>query len=319
MDAVTRVPQIAAVGLASWDWLLTVKKYPAAGGYAVVEDVSSQPGGTTANSAVALAKLGATVSFAGMVGDDDHGLSMRGALREAGVNIDWLETRPGERTDSTYIVVSEEPRDRTIFWPPGAHIVRGDPLDIPSIFGHDLVLSDVDDMPLRRFLSDLPAHTLPATRLLGTLTYQAEPEHPDRLEVMLRHDAIVGNEREAMLLTDTATLDRAISVIQAGMTGANLRAAVISRGPEGATAFTARERWELPADRMVVIDTTGAGDAFTAGVAYGMALRWTWPKTLRLANAMGGLATRALGAQASLPDWSEISELTGEPASYWHE
>jgi sugar/nucleoside kinase (ribokinase family) len=136
---------------------------------------------------------------------------------------------------------------------------------------------------------------------------------------MLRHDAIVGNEREAMLLTETASLDQAIAVLQTGMIGANLRAAVISRGENGATAITARERWDLPAERVVAIDTTGAGDAFTAGVAYGMALRWPWPKTLRLANAMGGLATRALGAQASLPDWPEIYALTGEPESFWHE
>lgn len=315
----TRAPRIAAVGLASWDWLLTVKQYPDAGDFAYVDEVSSQPGGTTTNSAVALAKLGARVSFAGMVGDDEYGVRLRDGLAAAGIDIRWLETRAGERTDSTYIIVSEEPRDRTIFWPPGAHLVKGDRLDVPAIFAHDLVLLDVDDMPLRRFLSDLPAHTLPATRLLGTLVYSAELEHADRLEVMLRHDAIVGNEREAMLLTETATLEEAITMLQAGMVGANLRAAVISRGASGAMAFTAWERWEVPAERVVAVDTTGAGDAFTAGVAYGMALRWPWPKTLRLANAMGGLATRALGAQASLPDWSEIRDLTGEPESYWRE
>ena len=91
--------------------------------------------------------------------------------------------------------------------------MRGDRLDVPAIFAHDLVLLDVDDMPLRRFLSDLPAHTLPATRLLGTLAYSAEPEHPDRLEVMLRHDAIVGNEREACLLTGATSLEQAIAII----------------------------------------------------------------------------------------------------------
>jgi ribokinase len=314
-----RAPRIAAVGLASWDWLLTVQRYPIAGDFAYVDEVSSQPGGTTTNSAVALAKLGARVAFAGMVGDDEYGEQLRDGLRDAGIDTKWVQTRSGERTDSTYIVVSQEPRDRTIFWPPGAHLVKGDLLDVPAIFAHDLVLLDVDDMPLRRFLSDLPAHTLPATRLLGTLVYSAEPEHADRLEVMLRHDAIVGNEREAMLLTETATLDQAIAVLQTGMIGANLRAAVISRGENGATAITARERWDLPAERVVAIDTTGAGDAFTAGVAYGMALRWPWPKTLRLANAMGGLATRALGAQASLPDWPEIYALTGELESFWHE
>src|SRR5690348_6593577 len=114
MGTVMRLPRIAAVGLASWDWLLTVKQYPSAGDYAVVEEVSSQPGGTTTNCAVALAKLGARVAFAGMVGDDDNGVRLRDGLCAAGVDIAWLETRAGERTDATYIVVSEQPRDRTI-------------------------------------------------------------------------------------------------------------------------------------------------------------------------------------------------------------
>jgi len=312
----SRTPRIATVGLASWDTLLAVDSYPSPGGYAVVDRQASLPGGTTTNSAVALARIGAEVSFAGLVGDDLPGETIRHALNREGVNTRWLETRIGEPTDAAIVVVSNNPSDRTIFWPQGARIVKGDLLDVPAIFGHDLVLLDVDDMPLRRFLSDIPAHTLPGTRILGTLTYLDLAES-DRLDVMLRHDAIVGNEREAMRVTDEATLDAAIAKLQARMIGSNLRAAVISCGALGGTAFTATERWDLPANRVDVVDTTGAGDAFTAGVAFGMSLRWPWLKTLTLANAMGGLATRALGAQASLPSLQDVAALTGELVAYW--
>jgi ribokinase len=311
-----RTPRIATVGLASWDTLLAVDSYPSPGGYAIVDRQASLPGGTTTNSAVAPARIGAQVSFVGLVGDDLPGETIRGTLDRACVNTSWLETRIGQPTDAAIVVVSNNPSDRTIFWPQGARIAKGDLLDIPAIFGHDLVLLDVDDMPLRRFLSDLPAHTLPSTRILGTLTY-LDPAETDRFEVMLRHDAIVGNEREAMLLTEAATLDAAIAKLQSGMIGSNLRAAVISRGAMGGTAFTATERWNLPANQVDVVDTTGAGDAFTAGVAFGMSLRWPWLKTLTLANAIGGLATRALGAQESLPSLQEIAALTGEPVAYW--
>lgn len=310
-------PRIATVGLASWDTLISIDRYPAAGSYAIVESLSEQPGGTTSNAAIALAKLGAGVSFAGMVGDDAPGQHLRDALAAAGVDLRWLSVREGERTDASFVIVSRKPVDRTILWPPGAHLVKGDPLDIPGIFGHDLVVLDVDDMPLRRFLSDLPAHTLPATRLLGTLVYVAVPEIKDRLAVMMRHDAIVGNEREFTALTGIEDLDLAVEYVRRMMPGTNLRTAIVSRGERGAIAFTATELWSVEAYPIEVVDTTGAGDAFTAGVAFGMALRWPWEKTLRLANACGGLACRALGAQASLPDWDEIAALTGEPVDYW--
>ena len=312
----SRSPRIATVGLASWDTLLAVDSYPPPGSYAIVDRQASLPGGTTTNSAVALARIGAQVSFVGLIGDDLPGETIRETLDREGVNTGWLETRAGQPTDAAIVVVSNNPSDRTIFWPQGARIAKGDLLDIPAIFGHDLVLLDVDDMPLRRFLSDLPAHTLPGTRILGSLTY-LNPMETDRFEVMLRHDAIVGNEREVMLLTEAATLDAAIAKLRAGMIGSNLRAAVISRGAMGGTAFTATERWDLPANQVDVVDTTGAGDAFTAGVAFGMSLRWPWLKTLTLANAIGGLATRALGAQESLPSLQEIAALTGEPVAYW--
>jgi sugar/nucleoside kinase (ribokinase family) len=311
-----RTPHIATVGLASWDTLLAVDTYPSPGRYAIVDQKASLPGGTTTNSAVALARIGARVSFVGLIGDDVPGEKIRHLLDREGVNTRWLDTRVGEPTDAAIVVVSNNPSDRTIFWPQGARIKKGDLFDIPAIFGHDLVLLDVDDMPLRRFLSDLPAHTLPGTRILGTLTYLNHSES-DRLEVMLRHDAIVGNESEVMLLTDEQSFDAAITKLQTAMVGSNLRAAVISRGALGGTAFTATERWDLPANQVDVVDTTGAGDAFTAGVAFGMSLRWPWLKTLTLANAIGGLATRALGAQESLPSLQEVAALTGEPVAYW--
>jgi sugar/nucleoside kinase (ribokinase family) len=312
-----RIPRIATVGLASWDTLISVNRYPAAGSYSIVESSSEQPGGTTSNAAIALAKLGAAVSFTGMIGDDKPGEQLRHALESAGVDLTWLKVRTGERTDASFVVVSREPVDRTIFWPPGAHIVKGDQLDIPWIFGHDLVLFDVDDMPLRRFLSDLPAHTLPATRLLGTLVYSADVEIPDRLEVMMRHDAIVGNEREFKVVTGIDDLEAAVAHVRELMPGSNLRTAIVSRGELGAIAFTATERWSVEAYPIDVVDTTGAGDAFTAGISFGMALRWSWDKTLALANACGGLACRELGAQASLPGWPEIAELTGQSLDYW--
>lgn len=314
-----RSPRIATVGLTSWDVLIATPDYPAAGRYTTIEQVASLPGGTTSNTALALARLGANVSFAGMVGDDDMGANLRSELDSAGIDTGWLLTRDGERTDSCYIIVSREPADRTIFWQKGAKIVKGDPLDVPAVFAHDLVVIDVDDPPLVRLLTDLPAHTIPNTRLLGTLGYIAEFTEEDRWPVYLRFDALVGNIKEFCTLTGENDLDAIVAALQAGMVGANLRYAAISRGRDGGTIFTHDVRVDLPAHEVDVVDPTGAGDAFTAGIALGLARRLPIERTLLLGNALGGLATRRLGAQTSLPDWSEVAALTGIPESEWRE
>jgi len=306
-----RPPRIACLGLASWDDLVVVDTYPERGGCAIVERAAALPGGTTTNTAVALARLGAEVRLAALVGDDPQGVILRNALAAAGIDVGWVETRPGEPTDRALVVVTRDPADRTIYWTKGARIVRRDAIDIDAVFGADVFFLDCDDMPLRRWLTDLPAHTRPNARLLGALTYLDDPAIPDRLEVTLRHDVVVGNAREAMTVTGTDTLDDALAALQRGMVGANLRAAVVSRGALGSIAVTRGERIEAPAFAVDVVDTTGAGDAFAAGIAWGMAHRWPWADTLRLANAVGALSTRALGGQASLPSLAEAVALAG--------
>ncbi len=305
----SRAPRIALIGLASWDRLLVVDRIAPVGGYAVVISEVSLPGGTTSNTAVALARLGAETSFTGMIGDDADSTLLRSALADAGVDLSGLSVRPNEPTDASTIIIGGDPPDRTIYWHKGAHIVRGDRIDIGAVFDHDVVILDVADAPLRRFLTDLPAHTSPRAHLLGTLVYLVESGEPDELEIALRCDTITGNERETLLLTGDTTLDDATATLQAAMIGANLRAVVVSRGSKGCRAFTATDVWDIPAFSVDVIDTTGAGDAFTAGLAYGLALRWPLPRAARFGNAIGGLAVRELGGQASLPTLDEAMSL----------
>lgn len=305
-------PRIALLGLASWDLLLAVSSYPAAGTWAPVADARSLPGGTTANSAVALARLGAQPALVAAVGDDPDGAAIRHSLAAEGVAIDWLATRPGEPTDRSTIVVSAEPAERTIFWQRGAAPRLGDRLAIEAIFNHDLVLLDLPDLPLRRFLLDLPAHSLPRTRLLGTLTHLADDAIPDAFDLALRHDVVVGSEREILTLTGTWTLADATAALQSRIPGANLRAAIVTRGADGCRIVTDHDRWQIPAFPTPVVDPTGAGDAFAAAVAYGLARRWDtadWPRLGRFANAVGALAIRSLGAQTALPRMPEVAAL----------
>ena len=304
-----RRPRVAAVGIASWDRLLAVARYPAAVEQAVVQAAVSAAGGTTTNTAVALAGLGAEVSVAAVIGGDAEGDAVRRALDAEGVDTTGLLVRAGERTNLATVVVSHDPLDRTIYWRQGAQLVRGDKLDVSRLFSHDVVIVDVADVRLRRFLLDLPTHTVPRARLLGPLTYLADPDLPNGLDLALRHDVLVGSEPDLLAVSGTWTLSDATTAVQARMSGQALRAVVVTRGAAGCRVFTADERWQIPAFSVTVIDPTGAGDAFVAGVAYGMARHWEWPRIGRFANAIGALAIRSLGAQTSLPAFAEVEAL----------
>ena len=282
---------------------------PPIGGQADVLEEVSAPGGTTTNTAVALARLGARVAIATAIGDDERGTALRRSLEEVGVDTSWLTVKAGLKTNLATVIVSRQPLERTIYWVQGAQLERGDQLDIAGLFGGDVLVVDVADVPLRRFLVDLPAHTVPTARILGPLTYLANNDLPDAFDLALRHDAIVGNERNLLDVTGTWTLSDAVTALQSRMRGSDLRAALITRGGEGCRVVTETKSLNIPAFSVDVVDPTGAGDAFVAGVAWGMAQRWPWPEVGRFANAVGALACCSLGAQASLPSLEEVEAL----------
>jgi len=308
---VGRAPRIAALGLVGWDHVVEVDRYPALGGYAVVTATLEAVGGTTANSAAAARRLGADVSLSGLVGDDVTGRLVRDQLRQSGVHVEMVGVDPVRPTDASTVVVDRGSGERSILWHQGARIAKGDRLDIDLLFGGDVLILDTDDLPLRRFLSDLPAHTRPNARLLGPLTYLSDVGADDAVEIALRHDVVVGNQREFQELTGFADPDVALAFLRGRLRGANARLLVMTRGADGATAATVDEITVGPGYVVPCRDATGAGDAFVGGLAFGLASRWPLGDVLRLANAIGALATTALGSQAAHPALADACALAG--------
>ena len=102
-DLPYRPPRIAAIGLASWDRLLVVDRYPSRGEYEIVQSVLEGPGGTTTNSAIALARLGAEVYIRAIVGADTAGQGLRDALAAEGIDLCGITVASGAPTDAATI------------------------------------------------------------------------------------------------------------------------------------------------------------------------------------------------------------------------
>ena len=171
-----RPPNIACIGVSDWDRLIAIAEYPEVGGFAGrVWKRSPRRAGPTTNTAVALARLGAQVDLATAVGDDERGATRASQSRGRGYRHrlahgqTWSDHDPGHRDRQP------QPLERTIFVESRARSLSGEISSTSPGFSAAMCWSlDVADVSLRRFLLDLPAHTVPTTRLLGPLTYLAD-------------------------------------------------------------------------------------------------------------------------------------------------
>lgn len=193
--------------------------------YAIIGDVATTihgagfiPAGAAA-IAIALAGLGGQVTVRSAVGEDDPGRSVLDALERSGVATSLIDRHPDQSTttlDASGQVLSH-----------GVGLHKGARMNIYELFSHDVLILDAVDQPLRRFLTDLPAHTAPAVRLLGTLRrLDVRTPTPDELDIAMRFDTIVGTAAQLAVLAGEPDAWAALDAIHARMPGAHLRAAV---------------------------------------------------------------------------------------------
>lgn len=298
-------PTISMIGLASMNIVVTTNGYPLAGSYTVVDTLDHSPG-STAISAIAAARLGARVSLAGRVGNDAAGAGIIAALAGEGIDTDRLLPELSDPTAVTVAIVSHSTGERTTFQSNGARIAKGSRVDIDTLFAKDLCYIDVDDLALFRFLADLPVHTNPNAKLLGSLSRLAESPEQSMADIISRLDAVVGSTRDVMTITGTDSKTDAIMRLQSMLPGSNLRFAAVTDGHRGAYGITPAQVFHVAPAAVTVTDTTGTGDAFAGALAFALASQWNAVEALQFCSVVAGLSTTQLGAQTGLPRMNAV-------------
>jgi adenosine kinase len=123
------------------------------------------------------------------------------------------------------------------------------------------------------------------------------------LQIVELADYITLNDYESKMLESRTgkTLDELIPMV---------RALVVTRAAEGSSIYADGRHYDIPCVRPErVVDPTGCGDAYRAGLLYGIAKRWTWDKTGRLASLMGSIKIAAKGGQNHAPSRNDIDAL----------
>ncbi|WP_254893650.1 ribokinase [Nocardia donostiensis] len=277
-------PTIAVLGSINMDLVTTTARRPEPGETVLGSGFTMMPGGKGANQAIAASRAGGRVQFLGAVGDDVFADTLRDVLTGSDVGVSRLRTVAGPSGVAT-IVVDESGENSII-------VVGGANGEMTGLTDADLaVIADADVLLCQL---EIPVPTVAAAAAHArahATTVVLNPSPAQRLPASMWSDVDVAvvNTGEARALG--AALDSVPHVvITRGATGATYR------GPDGELS--------VPGLAIEVVDTTGAGDAFTGALA----VAWLrGPATaLRWACAAGALAATALGASASIPDRSAI-------------
>lgn len=257
-------PQVIVVGDVCTDVVAVLSGTPAPGSDRPAA-IRSRGGGAGANVAAHLAALGTTVQLVGCIGDDPAGAGLAAELSAAGVQL-ALRVVPGAGT-GTIVSLVEPGGERSMLADRGANLDLH-PDDVPPLAPpthlHLSGYTLLDPGPREAGLAALTA-AVEAGCTVSVDPASTEPLTAYGVQRWLADTAaatlLLPNAEEARLLTgcrDTVDAARALAQVHAVV--------AVSLGAEGALWASGAELAYRPAHRVAVVDTTGAGDAFAAGL-----------------------------------------------------
>ena len=296
------------VGSANADLVTTVERHPRPGETLLGSDLRTHPGGKGANQAAAAALLGAGAALLARVGDDEHGRLLLKSQQAAGV--DTSSVRVGDGPTGVALIAVDRAGNNTIVVAPGANH-RLVPQDVS---GSADLLTGAGAVSLQL---EIPPETVAAaTRTAaaaGTrVVLNASPPAPLPPEVLAVCDPLVVNEHEARVLLEQdgpgSGDDAGGPAEQAGaLLALGPRSVVVTLGARGALAAEADGPVHLvPSPAVPVVDTTGAGDAFTGALAWRLGAGDTLRAAVRFAVRVGAAAVTRGGAQDSFPSPADL-------------
>ena len=261
----------------------------------LVEDARLTIGSSSVITACGAARLGLTVAFIGLVGDDELGRFMLEAMKGHGIDISACVVDPATTTGIS--VILSGPDDRAILTYPGTiPLLRIDQIDESLLqrtrhlhLGSYFLLDT-----LRPRLPDLFSHARDHG-LTTSLDTNWDPSNKWDVTPILPHiDLLLPNKNEVLLVSGKENFLDAMDTL-----AAQVPTLAVKLGALGGLARRGDKVVTTPALAVEVVDTTGAGDSFNAGFLYGHLNDYTLQDSLALAGACGSLSTRSAGGTAA--------------------
>ena len=262
---------------------------------------------------MAAARLGATCLFLGRVGDDEFGKALLAGLVENGIHSHGVRVTEGVPTGVAVIIVDQKGENSIVVASGANSYVTPD-----DVFEHEALFAQADVVVMQL---ELPIIAVMAARKLAAkhgkpVILDPAPARKNLPADLLNVDIITPNLTEAEILTNqradevSERVDKAMAtdLLQMGA-----RSAVLKLGHRGSLVVSTNgEIARVRPYKVDIVDTTAAGDAFTAALAMGLARGMELIDATQMANAAGALACTRFGAQAAMPTAQEVRQLMAE-------
>jgi len=291
-------PVITVVGSFAVGMTLRTQRMPVFGETLVGSDFDMGPGGKGSNQAVGVARLGAQAHLAAIIGADKLGEIAIDLYAREGVETTWLRRATEMPTGVGFIILNEAGENGIILDMGANELMDASYVDQvePQIARSDVVIS-VLEIPV-----EAAARAMALGKKHGVRTILNPAPATALDEALLQNvDTLTPNETELRILMGLAPDDPTPTVESARqLRTRGVDNLVVTMGEKGALILTEDGQETVPGLPVDAVDTTGAGDAFNAGLAVALAEGRSLPAAARFANRCGAIACLKLGVIPAL-------------------
>jgi ribokinase len=292
------IVDVAVVGSLNVDLMARVRRHPLPGQTVSASALTLSAGGKGANQAVAAARLGARTAMVGRVGNDAHADTLLDSLRADGVGTTHT-VRDTETPTGTALIAVSDSGENHIIVSAGAN-ARVSSIDIDAARGlltSARVVSLVLEIPVDTVLAAIHAAQGSARIVLNLSPVTELPT-----TVLALADPLIVNEHEAREVLQGHGISAEPGAEQArSLCLLGARSAVVTLGADGAAIADTGGAQHIAGMPVEVVDTTGAGDAFTAALAWRLSQGDALPDAAHYAIRVSAHSVGRHGAQSSYP------------------
>jgi ribokinase len=296
--------KIVVVGSFNTDLTAYTERLPKPGETIIGQKFVTGPGGKGSNQAVAAARLGADVTFIGRVGQDVFAEIAYKIWREENVNTNFVVRDPDNATGVAPIWV-DSAGENTIIVIPGANMT----VSTADIDAASETIKNADVLIVQLEINfEAISHALRVAKSHGVRTIlNPAPAAAIGRDVVALADYLTPNETELAILAGKSDAD--IKAAARSLLTSDQQTAVVTLGAQGAQWVNRDGSNLIPAFKVEVVDTTGAGDAFNGGFAVALAEGKSLEEAIRFGNATAALSVTRPGTAPSMPTRAEVEAL----------
>lgn len=303
--------KILVVGSLNLDMVVNVEHIPCVGETIIGSRITMVPGGKGANQACAVGRLGGNVSMFGALGNDMYADIQINSLKKSGVDVSHIIRRKDGMTGLAFVSVDEN-GDNSIVVSSGANATLScEDIDENRelIRESDIVIMQLE-VPIKTV-----CHVAKLAKSFGkTVILDPAPAPREFPEELYRYiDIIKPNETELSMLTGVDDIDRNLVEATQFLRDKGVKNVIVTLGDKGVVMDTEKEGfYKIEAVRVKAVDTTAAGDSFTAALAVMLTRGCNIKEAIKFANIVSSIVVTRKGAQSSIPSYKEVEKKCGK-------